>query len=96
MVSLDHLERISKHPKFDDNKPVTIFLHGYTNNQRTPAVRKIVEAYITYGGHNLIVLDWASAAAGTYLDAFSNVGPVNCTFLPRMNRGVNFDSHLSF
>lgn len=84
-VSLDHLERISKHPKFDDNKPVTIFLHGYMNNQRTAAVRKIVEAYSTHGGHNLIVLDWASATAGTYLDAYSNVEPVNCTSLARMN-----------
>lgn len=76
-MSLDHLERITKHPKFDDNKPVTIFLHGYMNNQRTPAVRKIVESYISNGGHNLIVLDWASAASGTYFDAYSNVESVN-------------------
>lgn len=82
-VSLDHLERISKHTKFDGNKPVTIFLHGYRNNQQTGAVRKIVEAYCTYGEHNLIVLDWAYAVAGTYIDAYESVEPVICTSLPK-------------
>lgn len=81
IVSLDNLEQISNHSKFDVNKPVTFFLHGYNNTQRTPAVRKIVEAYITYGRHNLIVLDWAVAASGSYLTAYSNVQTVKCRFL---------------
>lgn len=78
IVSLDHLEQISNHSKFNVNKPCTFFLHGYTNTQRTPAVRKIIEAYITYDKHNLIVLDWSAAASGSYLTAYNNVQTVKC------------------
>lgn len=95
-AALDDLGRISKHQKFDDNKPVTLFLHGYKNNQQTPAVKKVVEAYISNGEHNLIVLDWADATAGTYVDAYKNVEPVNYTLLSQTNRNIvlNFHSHL--
>lgn len=78
-MSLDNLKSITENPKFDANKPTTMFLHGYHTNQSSSAVVEIVNAYITYGGHNLIVLDWAKAASSNYLVVSRNVEPVKFT-----------------
>lgn len=94
-VSLNQLEQITKHPKFEANKPVTLFFHGFRNKQNTSAVRKIVKAYTTFCGHNLIVLDWADAAAGSYFEAFSNVEPVSCLFWPQVNHIFEFNPPMS-
>lgn len=66
------------HEKFDGNKPVTIFIHGFRNTQQSVAVTVIVDAYLRFGGHNLVVLDWTQAVAGSYLEAYVNVEPVIC------------------
>lgn len=76
-VSLDNFEEITNHSRFLNDRPTTIYLHGYANTQRTPAMKKIVEAYTKFDGHNLIVLDWAKSVDGSYLNSYANVQPVN-------------------
>lgn len=50
---------------------------GYTESYTTQSTQTVLNAFITRGGYNILVIDWAKYSKGNYLtDAIRNAYPV--------------------
>lgn len=85
-MSLDNVQHITENQNFNKSNPTSIFCHGFTDNQSSDVVKQIVLAYITFGGHNFVAVDWAEAVAGPdYERVYLNVEPVKSIFFDIKN-----------
>lgn len=86
MYELNEANEILNHPKYDSNRNIVLYLHGYIETTSSPTVLKIVDAYIKRGTYNILILDWSTLADGLYPTAvrksnqvrfYSNLEQVN-------------------
>lgn len=71
--SLNELGELTKHSKFNSVRPTVLYFHGYIEHMTDEHIEVIVDAYLTRGDHNLIMVDWNDMADGSYLlDALPN------------------------
>lgn len=59
--------QILKNTKFDPLKKTVLYIHGYLEHLECESIQVIVEAYLKRQDHNILVLDWAENASGSYL-----------------------------
>ncbi len=55
-----------KHPKFDVNRKIVLYIHGFIESPESPTVQKIIDVYRKRQDYNILVLDWKALAAGLY------------------------------
>ncbi|XP_046424456.1 phospholipase A1 member A-like isoform X1 [Neodiprion fabricii] len=62
--------------KLDAAKPTVLYLHGFQENLERESVRTIVGAYLKRGDHNVIAVNYAEIANGTYIQAVESAEAV--------------------
>lgn len=77
IYDLSQAREIVKNPKFDLNRKVVLYIHGYNESLATFTTQMIVNAYIKQGMYNIFALDWAVLAGGSYPNAVTNSGQVS-------------------
>lgn len=63
---MSEAEEILNHPKFDLNRNIVLYIHGYIEKSTSPTVLKIIDAYAKRDTYNILILDWSTLAAGLY------------------------------
>lgn len=64
--------KIARDPNFNSSLPTVIYSHGYQANEKVISTATIIYAYLSRGGHNIIIIDWGFYSKGLY---FSSVIP---------------------
>lgn len=88
------LPALTNDRRFNPAKPTVMYVHGFLESQSKESVKVIHDAYISRDRENLIVLDWAYAAAGNYLGVLLNAISVNTYF--HSNRKVRVKYKIYF
>lgn len=57
---MHNLHKILDHPNFDHEKVTAIYNYGFTQTANQPSVRKIVDAYLTNGDFNFLLVNYDS------------------------------------
>jgi hypothetical protein len=64
---------ILQDPNYNGTKKTVLYFHGYTEKLTDDNLKFIINAFITRGTHNLLILDWVELANGNlFLDAIPN------------------------
>lgn len=61
--TVDNLQMILEHPKFDRRKQTAIYSYGFTQTVYQPSVREIVDAYLENGDFNFLLVNYQSILA---------------------------------
>lgn len=69
-------EDVSQHPKFNFSLPIVLFIHGVSQSPYTQQSQDLVQAYITNGRYNILLMNWEQAASGFLGDIVSRVDSV--------------------
>jgi hypothetical protein len=54
------------HPDFDANRPTMLYCYGYTENFQRNSTQTVLNAFISRGGYNLLVVEWSKYSGGNY------------------------------
>lgn len=74
---LNNALNILRNPSFNGNLPTVLYIHGHNEPASGGSVEVIVNAYLTRGGYNVIVLNWLGVAKNPYPIAVSKVPKVS-------------------
>ncbi|KAJ6636180.1 hypothetical protein Bhyg_14768 [Pseudolycoriella hygida] len=66
MHDLTAAENVVTDTGFDLNRTTIIYIHGWNQSFSSKSSRAIVNAYITNGQYNILVLDWSTASSGIF------------------------------
>lgn len=71
---------------YDNNKPTTVYAHGFTESLQSPSVQNVIKAYMSRRSElNIFIIDWSMYSQGNYiLQAIPNMFRVSARF------GFNF------
>lgn len=71
---MDNFETILDNPQFDRRKQTVIYSYGFTQTVYQQSVREIVDAYLTNGDFNFVLVNYNSILAYTvFVSNLSNV-----------------------
>lgn len=69
-------ENVVNNPGFDLTRTTMIYIHGWNQSPYSPGSQEIVNAYISNGRYNILVLDWSQAASGAITTVMFRVDEV--------------------
>ncbi|XP_043267321.1 lipase member H-like [Venturia canescens] len=67
------------------DKPMVVYVHGFTESVNSTSVQTIVEAYLNRSDHNILVVDWNIIARENYIQVATNVESVGTTVAKALN-----------
>lgn len=73
---MDDAVSVISHPSFDPTKQIMLYSHGYIESAESDTVKAIVNAYISNGNYNILVVDWRELAKGLYVSVTTKLGTV--------------------